>query len=68
MQMHGSRLQEEYRKGTYDASEPQASFLSAADTEQQSSPLTLHFLHESVKSFTYRILMAEASRQSWWVQ
>lgn len=33
VQMHGSWLQEEYRKGTHDASEPQASFFSAADTE-----------------------------------
>lgn len=33
VQMHGCLLQEEYRKGTYDASEPQASFFSAADTE-----------------------------------
>lgn len=33
VKMHGSQLQEEYRKGTYDASEPQASFFSAADTE-----------------------------------
>lgn len=33
VQMHGCLLQEKYRKGTYDASEPQASFFSAADTE-----------------------------------
>lgn len=33
VQMHGSWLQEEYRKTTYDASEPQALFFSAADTE-----------------------------------
>lgn len=31
--MHGSQLEEEYRKGTYDASEPQASFFSAAEAE-----------------------------------
>lgn len=33
VQMHGCLLQEKYRKGTYDVSEPQASFFSAADTE-----------------------------------
>lgn len=31
--MHGSQLEEEYRKGTYDASEPQASCFSAAEAE-----------------------------------
>lgn len=44
VQMHGCLLQEEYRKGTYDASELQASFFSAADTEATVPPFNPAFL------------------------
>lgn len=44
VQMHGCLLQEKYRKGTYDASEPQASFFSAADTEATDPSFNLAFL------------------------
>lgn len=44
VQIHGRLLQEKYRKGTYDASEPQASFFSAAHTEATDPSFNLAFL------------------------